>query len=471
MKRLLFFTLVLSGLTAWSQKKVVTSGIIVNNEYDEYSVDQFSSQAFTARFLEELEAGLKSQLGDITMVSGDEAKIHFMDPRLASSIGEMAKPYQEYSRQRAEAKDSQYDYIVEVRTDITDVFKGKESNIQIASKVIVKDASGKSVFRRSGKVTAVIPPPDFDERNLLPDRVEPKQSFPLSAAALQDAFCKSLSLAFEETNELTIQSNGRPAASTYDAFIDNAVAYRLLAPSNFAKSRFKLKINGFYTLTRNRPIDVTRIHDDGKGVLNFQETKITDVNFAAGVDGIYKGYRLQRNFRLGLEAPGIPGSDYHIRGVMYADQGILGTGSVGPVRMTVKTKNAPNDLLTFTNNNPTGNTLSQYNRSLGRVFSPFGKLEGTISGRDLVIQSSATSMNSLEVLIDGRLAGLIVHPETTRKYLRKNKNIIPFIVYLSPDLSLEDESLALQAFQLNRLAYLLKDHQDNVVNALENKNP
>ena len=81
------------------------------------------------------------------------------------------------------------------------------------------------------------------------------------------------------------------------------------------------------------------------------------------------------------------------------------------------------------------------------------------------------SMNTLEILIDGKLAGIVAHPETTRKFLRKNKKLIPFIVYVSPELTSEEESLVLQAFQFNRLAYLLKDHQDHVVNQLANKKP
>src|SRR5205085_5607431 len=132
--------------------------------------------------------------------------------------------------------------------------------------------------------------------------------------------------------------------------------------------------------------------DNKRGTLNFQETKITDIDFGAGVPGIYQGYRLQRNFRLGLETAGIPSSNYFIRGVMYVEQGVLGTGSVGPVRLNFKGKDEESGSLLFTNNNPTNNELSQYNRSLGRMFSPFGKLEGTVAGNDLVVRSSTTSM-------------------------------------------------------------------------------
>jgi hypothetical protein len=471
MKHLLLVLLILSFGTAWSQKRVVTRGIIVTNEYDEYSGDHVSSPEFTARFLKELETTLKTQLGDITMIHPTEAKIHFMDPRLATTVGEAIAPFQEYYRQRAAAKDTEYDYLVDVRTDITDVFKGKESNIKVVTKVVVKDGSGKAVIRQTGKVNTIIPPPMFDENDLLINRVELKQNFPLSTEEFQDALCKSLNLAFEENTEVTVYSKGRPVVHDYDDFVGNAVTYRLLAPVNFAKSRFKMKINGFYTLTRNRPLDVSRLQDNRKGMLNFQETKITDLNVGLGVDGVYKRYRLQRNFRLGLDAAGLPASNYFIRGVMSVEQGILGTGSAGAVRLDFKGKEESDGLLKFTNNNPTSNELSQYNRSLGRMFSPFGKLEGTVGGSDLVVQSSMTSMNTLEVLIDGELAGVIAHPETTRKFLRKNKKMIPFIVYMSPNLTTEEQSLVLQAFQFNRLAYLLKDHQDHVVNQLASKNP
>jgi hypothetical protein len=160
---------------------------------------------------------------------------------------------------------------------------------------------------------------------------------------------------------------------------------------------------------------------------------------------------------------------------VYADNSILGTGSRGPVKLIIKRKDEKdkneNGVLTFTNENPTNNSLSQYNRSLGRVFSPFGKMEGSISGKQLVVQSSMVSINTLEVLIGGKLVGLISHPVTPPKYLQKNKNIIPFIFYIAPELTREDESLVLQAFQFNRLAYLLKDYKDQIVNALTNRKP
>jgi hypothetical protein len=471
MKHLLLVLLIISVGSAWGQKKVVTRGIIVTNDYDEYSGDQFASSEFTARFLKELESCLTRQLGDITMIYPNEAKIYVMDPRLATTVSEAIAPFQDYYRQRAAAKDTQYDYLVDVRTSITDVFKGKQSNIKVTTKVVVKDIHGKAIIRKSGQVNTIIPPPMFDENDLLIDRVELRRNFPLSPGEMQDALSKSLGLAFEENHQATIYSKGRPAVHDYDDFVNNAIPYRLLAPVNFAKSRFKMKINGFYTLTRNRPIDVSRLQDNKRGTLNFQETKITDIDFGAGVPGIYQGYRLQRNFRLGLETAGIPSSNYFIRGVMSVEQGVLGTGSVGPVRLNFKGKDEESGSLLFTNNNPTNNELSQYNRSLGRMFSPFGKLEGTVAGSDLVVRSSTTSMNTLEVLIDGKLAGVIGHPETTRKYLRKNKRLLPFIVYVSPDLTPEEESLVLQAFQFNRLAYLLKDHQDQVVNQLANKKP
>jgi hypothetical protein len=473
MKKLALIALILSFGSAWSQKKVVSRGIILSNSYDEYTTNNFSSPDFTARFLEVLEKELEHKLGDIVMIYPNEGKITFIDPRIvATSLKDAAKPYQDYYRQRTEAKKNEYDYIVEVKIDVSDVFKGKESNLQIVSKVIVKDAAGKNILRNAGHVTANIPTPYFNANNLLIERVELKQNFPLSVAELQDALCKSLSLAFQENNKETVSVAERPTINEYDTFINKAITYRLLAPVNFAKSRFKVKINGFYTITRNRPITVSRIHDNKHGLLNFEETNITDINFGLGMKGIYQRYRLQRNFRIGLDATDIPHSNYFIKGVVQASQGILGTGSLGAVTLNIKRKDEKaKGELNFSNNNPGNNPLSNYNRSLGRVFCPFGKLDGTVEDKHLTVQSSTISMNALEVLINGKLAGLIAHPVTTRKYLGKDKKMIPFVVYVAPALSLEEESLILQAFQFNRLSYLLKDYQDRVANALANRNP
>jgi len=395
-----------------------------------------------------------------------------MDVRMATSSKEAIAPYQDYYRQLMTAKKLDYDYIVEVRSEISDVFKGKENNIKINSKVILKDANGKAIIRSSGKVTAIIPPPPFNGNDLIIDRVDVKQNFSLSATDLQDAFKKSVSLAFEETNEQTINAADRPTINSYDTFINKAISYRLLAPANFAKTRFKFKIQGFYTLTKSKPAMLTRIGSNKGGMLNLKETKITDIDFGIGIENIHHSYRFQRNFRIGIDMADIPSSDYFIKGIVYADNSILGTGSRGPVKLIIKKKDEKeNGVLKFRNEDLTTTTLSQYNRSLGRIFCPFGKLEGTVFGKQLIVQSSMVSINTLEVLINGKLVGLITHPVTTREYLRKDKNIIPFVVYIDPQLTLEDESLVLQAFQFNQLSYLLKDYQDNIVHSLANRKP
>jgi hypothetical protein len=473
MKQLLLISLLFSFSSAWSQKSVVVAGILVNNNYDEYSADHFSDSVFNRTFFETFENNLREKLGDIKMIYPNGKKITFMDFRLASSFGEAVGPYQDYYRELIAAKKLDYDYFVEVRSEIAKVFRGRESSIKIDSKIILKDTKGKSIVRQSGQVIAVAPPPPFDGEDLLINRVELKQNFFLSVADLHDAFKKSVSLAFEESNKLTIRGAERPTINTYDSFTSKAIAYRLLAPADFAKTRFKLKVQGFYTLTKNRPIMLSRIGSTRNGALNFKETKITDIVFGAGFENVHHSYRVQRNFKIGIDMPDISNVNYFIKGVVYADNSVvLGTGARGPVKLLIKRKDEKeNGVLTFRNENPTNNPLSYYNRSLGRVFCPFGKMEGTISGKQLLVQSSLVSLNTLEVLINGKLVGLITHPVTTPEYLKKKKNLIPFIVYIDPQLTLEDESLVLQAFQFNRLSYLLKDYQDRIVNALNNKKP
>ena len=473
MKKLLLISLLFSFSLAWSQKSIVVSGIIVNNNYDEYLTDQFSDSVFNRTFFEIFENSLQKKLGDIKMIYPNGKKITFMDSRLASSFSEAAGSYQDYYRELIASKKLDYDYIVEVRSEIAKVYKGRESSIKINSKIILKDTNGKSIVRQSGKVIAVAPPPPFNEKDLMINRVDLKQNFFLSLTDLQDAFKKSVSLAFEESNKLTIRAGERPTVNDYDLFTNKAIAYRLLAPADFAKTRFKFKIQGFYTLTKDRPIILSRIGSTRSGALHFSETKITDIAFGVGVENIHRTYRVQRNFKIGIDMPDISNSNYFVKGVVYADNSVvLGTGPRGPVKLLIKRKDEKeNGVLTFRNENPTNNPLSYYNRSLGRVFCPFGKMEGTISGKQLLVQSSMVSLNTLEVLINGKLVGLITHPVTAPEYLKKNKNIIPFIVYIAPELTLEDESLVLQAFQFNRLSYLLKDYQDRIVNSLNHKKP
>ncbi len=473
MKKLLLISLLLSFSSAWSQKSIVVAGIIVNNNYDEYLTDNFSDSVFNRTFFETFENSLRKKLGDIKMIYPNGKKITFMDVRLASSFSEAAGSYQDYYRELIAAKKLDYDYIVEVRSEIAEVYSGRKSSIKIDSKIILKDTKGKSIVRQSGKVIAVTPPQSFDGKDLMINRVELKQNFFLSVTDLHDAFKKSVNLAFEESNKLTIRAAERPTVNNYDSFTSKAIAYRLLAPVNFAKTRFKLKVQGFYTLTKNRPIMLSRIGSTRNGALNFAETKITDIVFGVGVENVHRSYRVQRNFMIGIDMPDISNSNYFIKGLVYADNSVvLGTGARGPVKLLVKRiDEKENGVLTFRNENPTNNPLSNYNRSLGRVFCPFGKMEGTISGKQLLVQSSMVSLNTLEVLINGKLVGLITHPVTTPEYLKKNKNLIPFIVYIAPELTFEDESLVLQAFQFNRLSYLLKDYQDRIANSLNHKKP
>jgi hypothetical protein len=75
----------------------------------------------------------------------------------------------------------------------------------------------------------------------------------------------------------------------------------------------------------------------------------------------------------------------------------------------------------------------------------------------------------VDVLNQGEVLQFVGEEHAQR--LGKNKNIIPFIFYIASELTREDESLVLQAFQFNRLAYLLKDYQDQIVNALTNRKP
>lgn len=470
MKKLFLISLLFSFSSAWSQKSIVVAGIIVNNNYDEYLTDHFSDSVFNRTFFEIFENSLRKKLGDIKMIYPNGKKITFMDFRLASSFSEAAGSYQDYYRELIAAKKLDYDYIVEVRSEI---YRGRESSIKIDSKIILKDTKGKSIVRQSGKVIAVTPPQPFNGKDLMINRVELKQNFFLSVTDLQDTFKKSVSLAFEESNKLTISAAERPTVNNYDSFTNKAIAYRLLAPANFAKTRFKFKIQGFYTLTKNRPILVSQIGSTRSGFLNFTETKISDIAFGVGIENVHRSYRVQRNFKIGIEMPDISNSNYFIKGVVYADNSVvLGTGARGPVKLLIKRKDEKeNGVLTFRNENPTNNPLSYYNRSLGRVFCPFGKMEGTISGKQLLVQSSMVSLNTLEVLINGELVGLITHPVTTPEYLKKNKNIIPFIVYIAPQLTLEDESLVLEAFQFNRVSYLLKDYQDRMANSINHKKP
>lgn len=456
--------------TAFPQKQVIVRGIIIENDYDEYSEDQLNEPGFQRLFFETLENALHKKLGHVAVEYAGEKKITFIDPRRGNTFREAVEPYQEYYRQRSEAKKQAYDYLVEVRTRLSDVFKGARSNITVTSRVILKDSEGKSVLRRSGKVVAYIPEPDFNENNLLIDRVELKQAFPLSSHELQTFLINSLTLAFaEDNNKMEITASDRPNVHIYDSILNTAIHYRLLAPMNFAKSRFKLKLLGFYTITRNRPVILTRLSDNTAGSLNFRETKITDIDFGVGLKNVAKVYRFQRTFKVGIETRDIPNSNYFIMGTLYTDNFLGGVGSNGPVRLIVKRKDEEsNGELRFTtrNYNTDSQTLSQYNRSVGRIFSAAATLDGTVADKQITIQSSPVCINALEILIDGKLAGLISHPLTTRKYLRKNKKLMPFIVSMVPQLSLEEEALVLQSFQFNRLAYLLKDYQDHIVNRM-----
>jgi hypothetical protein len=466
MKKYILIVLIISFSPAWSQKKIVIRGVLITNNYNEYLTNYFSDSAFVNTFFNHLQATLEKKIGNVKMIYPNGKKITFIDPKLATSFSDPSIIlYQDYIRQRTEAKKVDCDYIIEVKTDFNDTFKGKKSNIKITSKIRLKDARGRNIVYKSGKLQVIIPSPLFNSNNLLINQVELKQSFPIPISELRDAYIKSVNLAFEKNNRHTIYTSERPVVNTYDSFTNKAITYRLLAPVNFAKTGFKLKLQRFYTIAPKKSINVTRISDNKNGLLTAKESKITDINLGFGNKS--RAYRFQRNFRVGIDMPDLPSPNYSVRGILsFHDGGIIGTGNLMPVKLKVKNKDEAGEgkeEIIFTNRNQNTDNLSRYNRSLGRVFCPFGKLEGIVSGKHLIVQSSTTSMNTLEVLIGGKLVALITHPVTTRKYLRKKRKLIPFILYVTPQLSIEDESLVLQSFQFNQLAYLLKDYQDHII--------
>jgi len=455
-----FFVIIcclLIGFSLQAQKKVVVRGIIVTNDYHEYLEDPFLDSLFTNKFFNELESSLRKKTGEeVRLIYPAGKKITYIDSRaaalnrkLVTAFSEAAVPYQNYARERAEAKTVDYDFIIEVRTGITDVFRKSTNNIKVTSRIILKNAAGRNLLRRSGKVWLEVPPPSFNKNNLLIDRVDIMQASPTSTGELMNAFSKSVRLAFIDENKVRIQVAPRAKINHYDSFVNQAIKYRLLARNNFTRGVSRSKWFGFYTVFQPKPIIVTRLTDQHQDFMTLRERIISDIN----VSGLGLS-RYQRSFIAGMNGNIVPNSSYAIKGV-FLDDIIAISQLTNPLKLVVKQENTnEHGELTFLNRNFYGS----YDRKAGRIFSPLSKLEGSIFGKQLVVQSSLWSNNAVEVLIDGKLTALITHPVPTRQYLRKGRKLFPFIVYAAPGLSEEKESLSLLAFQLNRLGYLLQNY-------------
>lgn len=217
MKFLVIISCSLIGFSMHAQKKAVIRGIIVTNDYHEYLKDPFLDSLFTNRLLDELEKSLKVKTrGDVRLMYPSGKKITYidsrmaaLDPRIATAFSDPAAPYQNYARERVQAKAVDYDYIVEVRARISDVSTKITNNIKITSRVILKDAAGKTLLRRSGKVWLQVPPTAFNKNNLQISQVDIMQAFPTSTQELMDAFSKSLSIAFTDENKVRVQVTPR----------------------------------------------------------------------------------------------------------------------------------------------------------------------------------------------------------------------------------------------------------------------
>lgn len=452
----------LFGFSVQAQKHAVVSDMVVQNQYEELAEIRLSD---TLAFFRVIETVLSRKVGDFRVDYPRGRKISFIDPRTEMTLAGASKKYMEYYRERSEARKVDHDYRVEVRTRISDNWKGARNDMQVVTHVVVKDRLGKTVDRGTGKVTLVIPPAEVKSDELLIDRVPIMSAFPVQEKELEQAIRKSIELVWEENNTVETETSGRSVTHDYDAFIEKAIGYRILAPNNFLKNNSsRLKILGIITFTRKRPLMITRIPDKRSGVLNFREAKITDIDLNLGRENIFLSKRYQRHFRMDLQMPGLPAPVYAVRGVFNDNRDFIGGVWGSSPRLIVKRKDGEESgkLHFSTRDTRSGETTITYTRSLGRVFHPHATLAGEISGRTLEVASNPLCYNAVEVKLDGKRAGLITHPVTNRKAMRKNKKLMPFLLYVSPDLSKEDEALVLQAFQFNRLAYMIQDYQDQV---------
>jgi hypothetical protein len=449
----LFFPL---SVSAQVHYEILVSGIKIENQYREsIQSDLIDSAGFFTQF----EQILKTKLGDLAIHYQGGKELFLIDPASFSSFYNTKQLFQQYYLQLSKAKKSDYKYLVEVSIDITDKFKSSENKMQIISTVFIKDKLGKVVNRKSGKVSLISPLPMNDGASFLSDSITVLSAFPVRKNELTEAILHSIALSFEDNRQVERKSAGRDIVKEYDEFIKDAIRYRVLVRNNFLRDTDRTKLFDLLTFTPKRNLLVTRVNDRQNGMLIFKESKFTDISFTPIGRRFLKIERFQRNFNLGVTMPGIPNSQYKVR-ASFINNSVRHLSGKDQIELKLKGENDMGELFFKTGDYFKYNSITQFTRSSGRVFHPHASLSGTIANRKLEVISNPACYNAVEIKMDGELKALITHPLTTKRYLRKERQYLAFILFLSPNLTTIEESLVLQLFNFNRLAYLMKNNQD-----------
>jgi len=84
---------------------------------------------------------------------------------------------------------------------------------------------------------------------------------------------------------------------------------------------------------------------------------------------------------------------------------------------------------------------------------------------------SAEAANAIVLVWNHEVKGLLINPMATRKYIRKNKNYLPYLLHLNPDLSENESQLLFQMVQIYFIGKNLKSQQRNRVSQRSNGQP
>lgn len=395
---------------------------------------------------------------DFGKLEGSRNSIKFINPQSIVSKQELLQQFFDYEHAKRNNKNDLGSGI-EIQTTMQTMGK---SDIRLTTVVFLTGSLRKV---QSSQIKIKIQLPAFQEKYFNTPEIPILTGFPLSKMETINLIVKSIALAINGGSAQTVSIPKRQEISVNNYFnAPNRI--RLIVNNHYAVTKAKLKIYGLITLTKKRPILVTNLTEPAQGTLQFQESKITDINFSIGdMTGSSIG-RYQRNFNSTLQLTGFAQSHYTVIG-NFTKGSILGNHTGNYVKLVTKRKdiNEHGEFKFFTqwDKSPVP-TMYIEARKAGRMFHPGAFMLGEIEGQKIELSPVDDAYNALQVFIDGRRVAIFVHSPANQKHLKKGRKLTPIMCYSDNSLSKEELGLVLQSFQFHRIGSMMKTQMDDMVN-------
>jgi hypothetical protein len=463
---LFFFLLPLLPFAADGQK-VIIQPILIDNNYDEVSANPFRKPENEARFLQALEQKVQQKLGNTDIRYLGKKKIWLVDQSMGKNPQALMADFQEMHRQKLSLKGQQYDVALHIALEIADTWKGKREYFQVRAQVVGTDRHKKKLFRNKAVVHVAVPPVPFALSQLNDKGAVVYEGFPMSEEKLQEALLESVSLALAGEKLPKILAVERKELSDYAAFMAGAQAYRLALPNNYGQYLSQSTLFNIISFARSRPVLLTRLADNQAMRLRFRDRRLTGIGYTAGWSPVYTVAKQHKYFRLTSQSGQGQQEEYILQGVLTDKKALTAITWQDPIRFTLKSrKREPLGEFQFTVGKRGHLSTIPFARSLSRIYHPWAALAGTLAGKDFSISTNPYALNAVEIKVEDQLVGLVVHAAAPKKYLRKNRNQLPYFIYFAPDVDAHEQQLLLQTYQAFHIAHALQNGQDQKVDKI-----